>query len=145
MFSGLYRWPDGDYALPLSTFGCPNQAINAWKYGYMNISFWQEFELFVPTIGTLGWSASKGSLQLFELLGPYGSHSIQLNFCGRVSGNGSDQTLWPTGEYGIYGTERNCPSGKITLCNIACRVFLTTLCITLVFAHFMSNILPYSS
>ena len=118
MLLGSYRWPDGDYAMPMSTYGCPDPDINEWKYGYMNISFWHGFELSVPSIGALGWSASNGSLKLFELLGPYGSHSIQLNFCGRfsgngsISGNGSDQTLWPTGMYGIYGTEQNCPTGK---------------------------------
>ena len=118
MLLASYRWPDGDYAIPMSTYGCPDPDINEWKYGYMNISFWQGFELSGPSIGALGWSASNGSLKLFELLGPYGSHSIQLNFCGRVSGNGSDQTLWPTGKYGIYGTEQNCPSGK-TRCAIS--------------------------
>ena len=35
----LRQWPDGDYSIPMSIYGCPDQAINKWKHGSINMTF----------------------------------------------------------------------------------------------------------
>ena len=101
------EWPPGSYALPKSIYGCPAPSINNWHNGYMNISFKESIALLESYIGRLGWN--EVDLNVIELLGPYGSHSIQLNFCSKRE-NGSFE--WPpSGQYGVYGTEDGCPQG----------------------------------
>ena len=103
-------WPDGDYALPMSVYGCPDTNVNKWNYGYMNISIKDNIELFETSIGQV--LGNGPDWNLLELYGPYGLHSIQLNFCTKVnSGNEYNVAEWPSGQYGVYATQSPCPSG----------------------------------
>ena len=105
------RWPDGDYALPMSIYGCPELGSSDWKYGYMNISFSHKVDLYERKLGLVGWNHS-----FLMLLGPYGPYSYQLNFCTKSSGgensSDSDATRWPAGQYSIYKTNNRCPTGE---------------------------------
>ena len=104
------EWPPANYALPKSIYGCPDPSINNWHNGYMNISFKESIALSESYIGRIGWN--EVDLNVIELLGPYGSHSIQLNFCSKRE-NGSFE--WsPSGQYGVYGTVDGCPQGMLT-------------------------------
>ena len=102
-------WPEGDYALPMSIYGCSYGDTTNWKYGYMNISFEWPTHIYTKKAGR-HWKS-----QPSFLLGPYGSHSLQINFCTRVHGvvssTGNTKQRWPLGQYSIYGTEAGCPGG----------------------------------
>lgn len=106
------RWPDGDYALPMSIYGCPEPGRGDWNYGYMNISFSQRADLYERHLGLVGWNQS-----FLMLVGPYGPYSYQLNFCTKSSGAGNssdpDIARWPSGHYSIYGTNNGCPIGEL--------------------------------
>ena len=99
----------------MSVYGCPDNIANDWKYGYLNITFNRTFTVYEHSREQIGRNGSE--LGLKELLGPYGAHSIQLNFCGRVKGQDNDVADWPIGQYGLYGTNLNqsCPSGKVSV------------------------------
>ena len=98
----------------MSVYGCPDTSINNWHYGYINISIMPSIELFEVSIGRIGWDGLK--LPLLELYGPYGPHSIQLNFCTKTSNNSKqNNTEWPNGLYSIYGTTDDCPQGELSL------------------------------
>lgn len=109
-FSGEVLWPDGDYALPMSVFGCPDPDTNNWQYGYINITFKLTIDLFETSLGRIG--NNETDLNFLELLGPYGPHSIQLNFCTHEKKD-YDETGWPSGQYGVHGTHNGCPTGKL--------------------------------
>ena len=117
------RWPDENYALPMSVYGCPDRAVNDWKYGYINITFNSTITFFEHPRGPLGRNAS--DLSLTELLGPYGPNSIQLNFCGREKKEKNEEVFdWPSGQYGVYGTNPNqsCPAGtSCTSITFSCK------------------------
>ena len=108
---GNAKWPHGDYAIPMSVYGCPDPDRTEWKQGYMNISFQQRTELFEMELGRISWHDAS-----LDLLGPYGPYSFQLNFCHKANdaGNGTDadKRAWPSGQYYIYGTKSGCPQGK---------------------------------
>ena len=113
----LRSWPDGDYSLPMSKYGCNDFDTNSWKYGYLNISFEQKVELNELNIGAVGWNSS-----LF-ILGPFGSYSYQMNFCTKVSGMTTSDKIkktWPQGRYSIFGSWKGCPSGKLFCCKDKC-------------------------
>ena len=105
----------------MSVYGCPDSSANDWKYGYLNITFNNTLTLFEHYLGSVGRNQSE--LSLIELLGPYGPYSIQLNFCGRVKGRDNNVAVWPSGQYGIYGTNPNqsCPLGKVLRFIKPCR------------------------
>ena len=124
IISGVMRWPAGHYSLPMSVYGCPDPAVNNWLPGYMNVMFKQTIDLFETSIGRIGWLKPNlwhnYMLNVLELLGPYGAHSIQLNFCTHVHHKNDNFTEWPSGQYSVYGTEYDCPSGKNF--NIKCKL-----------------------
>ena len=94
----------------MSTFGCPDPAVNTWHYGYINISFKDETDLFEMSVGRVGWNGSR--MNLIELMGPYGSHSIQLNFCYKFEEGATNTQEWPPGGYSLYRSGDGCPSGE---------------------------------
>ena len=105
------RWPDGDYAILESIYGCPDPDVNIWEHGYMNISFEQPHNLQQPGLeDILDHNSSK-------LLGPLSQNRIQLNFCARVANtlNAPSTTTseWPRGKYSVYRTGNDCPEGRI--------------------------------
>lgn len=103
-------WPEGNYALPTSIYGCNDPEFDQWQHGYINISFMEPVLLF---------ERSKGHIHIETpslLLGPYGPRSLQLNFCVKVSEEADPHaqvaTEWPPGQYAVYGSEKGCPKGK---------------------------------
>ena len=111
LFSGQSRWDIGEYSVPMSIFGCAYPTSKNWLLGYMNITFKQEIDLFESSLGRIGWNGT--DLTLLELQGPYGHHSIQLNFCTSSKVRNNTNIEWPRGRYGIYGSRAGCPSGEI--------------------------------
>ena len=79
----------------------------------MNITFNSTIDLFETSLGRIKWNHTH--LNNLELLGPFGPHSIQLNFCTRVyeSDESAADVVWPDGEYAVYGTHHGCPSGNV--------------------------------
>ena len=126
------RWPDGNYALPMSVYGCPEPDMASWKYGYINISFTERTDLYEKTLGSIGWNHS-----FLMLLGPYGPYSYQLNFCMKDPASSTiastDTPMWPPGKYSIIGTAAGCPEGRDIL--ILCRQVILNGCISATKEH----------
>ena len=103
------RWPDGNYAVLSSVYGCPDPDVNRWEHGYMNISFRDPHNLQQPALEDIMNHNSS------MLLGPNSQNRIQLNFCGKITGSDDFSTTaeWPRGKYSIYKTGDTCPSGKV--------------------------------
>ena len=105
------NWPSGDYAIPLSVYGCPASDNNNWSLGYINISFRNDVRLFEKQLGEVGWNAA-----FLLLAGPYGHHSYQMNFC--TSSNNGSKARWPIGTYSVFSTDnanRGCPQGGFNI------------------------------
>ena len=77
----------------------------------MNISTAYPIELLGTSMEPVLGHGPKGDF--LELSGPYGPNNIQLNFCTKVDNDNNISTGdWPTGQYGVFATERVCPEGK---------------------------------
>ena len=102
-------WPDGDYSIPMSVYGCGDMEENQWLTGYLNISFKYPISLHK----TSGGETDKRTSSV--ILGPHGRYSYQLNFCTKIVGNKTQNpgrlSLWPPGDYSIFGSRRGCPDG----------------------------------
>ena len=48
---GAVTFPEGSYALPMSVYGCPEPSLEGWVYGYLNISFTYQTELYERQLG----------------------------------------------------------------------------------------------
>ena len=119
----------------MSVYGCPDQELNEWKHGYFNItvSSFTQYDLLGKNNRD---KIFKWRYRDLLLLGPYGKHFFQLNFCTkdgyfcdpRVDEICPDDAKlyqteeWPSGEYIIFGpntgienypTLRPCPIGKL--------------------------------
>lgn len=98
----------------MSIYGCPDPDENVWEYGYINISFTKAVHLYDKGTGQLNWRDP------VKLLGPYGSYSLQMNFCTKVSSFATSQTgKWPDGQFLVYGSEKGCPEGTNGFCLLA--------------------------
>ena len=102
--------------------GCPDQKLNKWLEGYINITFPTDYNLREMRLGVV---SQKGYL---FTLGPFGKRSYQLNFCIKSStkNDASDRydnnpdwltkestQEWPRGTYAIYKTTSSeCPHGE---------------------------------
>ena len=104
-------WPDGDYSIPMSVYGCGNMAENQWLTGYLNISFKY------PVIWQSSRNADNNRRPPSLLLGPHGQFSYQLNFCtkhlNRTAKIPDPLSAWPRGNYSIFGSRRGCPAGSL--------------------------------
>ncbi|KAL4225125.1 G-protein coupled receptor [Mactra antiquata] len=104
------RFPRGQYALPATLHGCPEEeTMYQWYTGYMNLTL----------------NHSDGVRHYWSddtnLLGPYHKQTVQMNFCIRLDSIDVleyDQ-IWPPGNYCVYGIDEQCPKGfqegRITL------------------------------
>ena len=107
------RWPDGDYSIPMSIYGCPEQEINNWIHSFINITLTAQTTIHYIKGAVedeyITWQAHD-----FLLLGPYGSNTVQMNFCSKLSISGKLKGVeWPRGLYAVYSNDRNsCPEGK---------------------------------
>ena len=121
------QWPDGNYATPMSVYGCPDQDLNNWETGYINLTFGRHYDL--KEVTQTGSTVKLERWDNLFSLGPFGEVTFQLNFCVKVAKkNGvsthdfekedewledvSTTTEWPRGTYAIYDTVDNCPSGN---------------------------------
>ena len=116
------QWPDGDYAIPETVYGCRDQDINHWTKGYINITLIVYASLLESEIGHV---SRKDDL---FMLGPYGASQFQLDFCVKHRINDEplhntpattdwhkkirETTEWPRGSYSIHQMTKNCPEGK---------------------------------
>ena len=102
-------WPEGDYSIPMSVYGCGDMTQNQWSTGYLNISFKYPVTLHSSRSGETDIRMPS------MLLGPHGHHSYQLNFCTKVLGSATQSvsrlSVWPPGNYSIFCSRRGCPAG----------------------------------
>ncbi|ELU12964.1 hypothetical protein CAPTEDRAFT_211476, partial [Capitella teleta] len=94
----LSRWPEGDYALPLSAYGCPLIDDFTWLQGHVTF-----------TNDDVTWSPA------FDLRGPLGPNEWTLGFCSKVEAMHLPEKLpqqpqWPLAAYCVYRIAHLCPS-----------------------------------
>ena len=115
----------------MSVYGCPDQELNEWKHGYFNITVSSSYPY-----DLLGRNNRDNIFKWRDrdllLLGPFGKHIFQLNFCTKKSKFCDPRVFercpddfklnqteeWPSGEYIIFGTgpehgpkKSQCPRG----------------------------------
>ncbi|XP_060063809.1 uncharacterized protein LOC132544254 [Ylistrum balloti] len=100
-------WPYGNYALPMSSYGCPEAGVYQWETGYINLTLNKNAK-------AQAWNDD--DLMTFEpyLMGPYHTHSFQWNFCVRRKSSDpwiKNRPNWPAGHYCIYRAGDQCPAG----------------------------------
>ena len=111
------KWPNGNYAIPMSVYGCPDQNLNNWKHNFINITYSTSHMLKEATLGKV---YLKDDLYT---LGPFGSHNFQYNFCIKSDSltNGETNDVsdiihetaeWPNGDYAILRMKGKCPDGE---------------------------------
>ena len=106
------QWPEGNFALLSTIYGCPGSDPQYWLSGYLSIpsTFTSE-----PVIT---WSSN------VHLQGPYTSRQARLPFCIKDEVFGNRRVhAWPRGTYCIIKVGDACPHGRSfnnrpKLCNI---------------------------
>ena len=104
------RWPTGNYAIPMSPYGCPIKPDDAWTQSSLNLTFGRD-EIILSQI-----NAKSMGHDLY--VGPYGSYSFQLNFCVKTATEAESTVAtaereWPPGDYAVFAMGEDCPSGKL--------------------------------
>lgn len=106
-------WPNGEYAIPRSVYGCPDNELNNWKYGYMRLIFPHRYHL-----DRQQYEEGVGIPQSQEyVLGLVGKNTFQMNFCAKIPEDAAghiDSAEWPGGSYSIYQWATKCPEGRFT-------------------------------
>ena len=119
------EWPTGEYALPMSMFGCPEEETRGWQNGFINLT--------IPvTAPNHEWNDDDLETTEPNILGPYYKHSIQLNFCTKTeeSYNHSMKIMyWPNGSYCIYRIGATCPIGGLKQLLTILRQLIQMTCI----------------
>ena len=108
--SSVRRWPTGNYAIPMSPYGCPIKPDDAWTQSSLNLTFGRD-EIILSQI-----NAKSMGHDLY--VGPYGSYSFQLNFCVKTATEAESTVAtaereWPPGDYAVFAMGEDCPSGKL--------------------------------
>ena len=106
----MRRWPTGNYAIPMSPYGCPIKPDDAWTQSSLNLTFGRD-EIILSQINTK-------SMGHDLYVGPYGSYSFQLNFCVKTATEAESTVAtaereWPPGDYAVFAMGDDCPSGKL--------------------------------
>ncbi|KAL5014485.1 hypothetical protein ScPMuIL_008755, partial [Solemya velum] len=97
-------WPAGPYALPTAIYGCPEEDSHGWNLMYINLSLPE------GTKERHRWNDDNIYTVEPHLLGPYYTHTVQMNFC--VKDKEQNKTgAWSSGQYCIYRAEYSCPAG----------------------------------
>jgi len=107
-------WPQGEYALPASMYGCPEMD---WELRYINLTLpSKSIDMFWRSSGTC-YIYDRGERFIFNhtkdlhILGPYSERNIQLNFCVRGNDEVPNRISDLRGNFCIYKMEGNCSSG----------------------------------
>ena len=110
------RWPDGDYSIPMSIYGCPEQEINKWSHGYINFTMDSDSAQLIRYINGEKMRHQFWDEMNFFLLGPYGKRVIQMNFCSKQTFNGKLKGgEWPRGSYAVFSNDgQSCPYGRFS-------------------------------
>ena len=108
LLSDQSSWPEGDFAILSSVYGCPNTPVFEWKYIYMT---------FKHKPGITGFNTYS---QQYHIQGAAKDHFVSLHFCLKYESKlaeGQNQTKWSEGNYCIFGINNGCPPGKLHICN----------------------------
>ena len=105
------QWPDGDYAIPMSVYGCSDQELNNWQHSQNHAVHYVKY----------AWGVNSKDIVTLKddvlNLGPIGlnSNTFQVNYCVKHStsnGQRMRDVEWPRGNYAIFPTNYVCPIGK---------------------------------
>ena len=109
------QWPDDSrYSIPKSVYGCPEQSLNKWVEGYIDIRFQSDDDT-VLMEKTLGPITQEKTLYT---IGPFQPDGFRLSFCSKnnlsVPRESNRDTEWPRGNYAIFLLDfsDSCPEGK---------------------------------
>ena len=109
------QWPDDtSYSIPMSVYGCPEQSVNKWAQGYLDVKNRMESDsiLMEKTLGPL-----LPEKNLFTM-GPFQSDGFRLSFCSKRAQFQTRELNrdkeWPLGNYAILKQNMSspCPEGK---------------------------------
>ena len=114
------QWPDGDYAIPMSVYGCPDPESNEWKHKRYAV------KLLAHSIYKVYDFVDLSLKNDFFNLGPFGFYQLKINVCVKQRSNTEryanrqtsfeDRLLetaeWPPGNYVVYPKDEVCPKGK---------------------------------
>ena len=114
------QWPDGNYAIPMTVYGCPDQETNNWKhkrYGHL---------LMEQSIYKVDDTVTPSLRYDFVNLGPFDDYEVRMNLCVKqplkkqndiYNEDSFEERMletaeWPPGNYAIYPKTNVCPKGK---------------------------------
>ena len=100
----------------MSVYGCPDQSVNKWAQGYIDIKNTMDYDgvLMEKTLGPV-----TPEKNLFTI-GPFQSDGFRLSFCSKQNiqygtREPNSDTEWPRGNYAIFlqnKTDVTCPKGQ---------------------------------
>ena len=96
------EWPEGNFALPESVYGCPDSEHSDWL----------RYSLTIQTTDQ-SWPNNTWS-QTLKLRGPLADHLATVNFCVKSTQFGSARNApWPPGIYCLLDAGSGCLSGSL--------------------------------
>ena len=130
-------WPEGPYALPMSTDECPESQTSGWLTGYINITTKEPVNILMTqrninhddqTTSEVYKDTIIDYNSNVNTIGPFGDRTLQLNFCYKVKDHFSNRLhRWPDGDYSIYGDTSICPEGIYSISNkVIFTIFLSS-------------------
>lgn len=130
------KWPPGPYALLMPNDGCPETVSHGWRRGYISFTWQEPHTVFslnerdAPSCilnATERTKSSNGPSCMHDLtadnwpdaysnlLGPFSRYAWRLNFCYKTDiGSPPNTTVWPEGDYSVFGDASDCPNGTYT-------------------------------
>ncbi|XP_060084391.1 uncharacterized protein LOC132563668 [Ylistrum balloti] len=116
---GNSKWPKGEYGLPMSAFGCPEEDSFGWNSGYANLT--------LPELSSKQlWNDLDDVTVEPHIMGPFHEHIMQLNFClkQKISLTNDSDKNWPQGKYCLYKVGNTCPTEDFTEGSITVHGYL---------------------
>ena len=118
------QWPDGDYAIPMPVFGCPDQELNNWKHRSIMINYREYSWTLID-----GIAANMTIRHNLRHLGSIIKDVFEIRLCVKQRTRAktsplsnsyekwqhqlSESAEWPRGKYDVYKTSDNCPTGEL--------------------------------
>ncbi|KAL4235446.1 hypothetical protein ACF0H5_007082 [Mactra antiquata] len=98
-------WPDDNFALPETVFGCPEEDVISWRKISVHLKAKNISVSSDPLTERQSWPA------IPHYRGPLHDHNVTLHFC--MKRKTSDESVqWPYGQYCVY-RKHPCPSGMV--------------------------------